>query len=466
MAWLVIAGACALWAVRPWEGAQADPGDAVGLVLARLQATYLVGAAQLMGADAAPLYAQARTVLDAGTVAQRQRFVLVAAELAGPAEARRRLEDLDARLGDPPVGPAPVLDEAQARTQKLLHALYPPELAGAEPGEARRIAREAAELLSPEERSQLEALGWFGELALPGEPRARALRTATGVAVVLIGVALAGGAALIAGLALLVVAIVLVASRRMASGLAPARAPHVLYAETFALWLVLFMGLQVAIGAFSPPSLHMGLVAAAFPASLVALAWPVLHGASWRAVRHDVGLTLGGGVPREAVLGAAGYVATLPILGAGVLVTLALIFLQGLLAPEPPTFAPAGGPAHPVIVEMGGSGVWPKLQILALAVLAAPLVEETMFRGVLYRHLRGATANLGRAASIVFGAAGNSFVFAAIHPQGALAIPALMSLATGMTLLREWRGTLLPSMIVHGISNGLVMCLLWALLEM
>jgi membrane protease YdiL (CAAX protease family) len=41
-----------------------------------------------------------------------------------------------------------------------------------------------------------------------------------------------------------------------------------------------------------------------------------------------------------------------------------------------------------------------------------------------------------------------------------------MSLATGMTLLREWRGTLLPPMIVHGISNGLVMCLLWALLGM
>jgi membrane protease YdiL (CAAX protease family) len=49
-----------------------------------------------------------------------------------------------------------------------------------------------------------------------------------------------------------------------------------------------------------------------------------------------------------------------------------------------------------------------------------------------------------------------SFIFAAIHPQGWVAIPALMGIAVGMNLLREWRGTILPSMIVHGMSNGLV----------
>ena len=83
LAWLVIAAACTLWAARPWDGEDGAGGDAVGLVIARLQATYLVGVARLMGTEGAPLYAQARTALDAGTVGQRQRFVLVAAELAG-----------------------------------------------------------------------------------------------------------------------------------------------------------------------------------------------------------------------------------------------------------------------------------------------------------------------------------------------------------------------------------------------
>ena len=36
-------------------------------------------------------------------------------------------------------------------------------------------------------------------------------------------------------------------------------------------------------------------------------------------------------------------------------------------------------------------------------------------------------------------------------------MPALMALACGFTLMREWRGTVVPSMIMHAISNGLVM---------
>jgi membrane protease YdiL (CAAX protease family) len=53
-----------------------------------------------------------------------------------------------------------------------------------------------------------------------------------------------------------------------------------------------------------------------------------------------------------------------------------------------------------------------------------------------------------------------SFVFAAIHPQGWVAIPALMSIAVGMNLLREWRGSLIPSMVVHGLSNGIVVSMM------
>jgi membrane protease YdiL (CAAX protease family) len=35
-------------------------------------------------------------------------------------------------------------------------------------------------------------------------------------------------------------------------------------------------------------------------------------------------------------------------------------------------------------------------------------------------------------------------------------MPALMGLAMAFTLAREWRGTLLPAMIAHGLNNGLV----------
>ena len=40
-----------------------------------------------------------------------------------------------------------------------------------------------------------------------------------------------------------------------------------------------------------------------------------------------------------------------------------------------------------------------------------------------------------------------------------------MSLAYSFILLREWRGTLIPSMVAHGVSNGIVMLLLISILS-
>ena len=123
-------------------------------------------------------------------------------------------------------------------------------------------------------------------------------------------------------------------------------------------------------------------------------------------------------------------------------------------------FNPAVGPSHP-IVRLVAAGDWPvRLQLLFLAAVAAPFVEETMFRGVLYRHLREATAGRGRPLSFLGSAVVVSFIFAVIHPQGFLGVPVLMGLAFGLNVLREWRGTLLPSMMVHGIHNGLATFLL------
>ena len=35
----------------------------------------------------------------------------------------------------------------------------------------------------------------------------------------------------------------------------------------------------------------------------------------------------------------------------------------------------------------------------------------------------------------------------------------LMSLAFGFVMAREWRGTLLPGMLAHGLNNGVVLML-------
>ncbi len=61
---------------------------------------------------------------------------------------------------------------------------------------------------------------------------------------------------------------------------------------------------------------------------------------------------------------------------------------------------------------------------------------------------------------MLFSALASSFVFAVIHPQGWLAVPPLMGLAFVFALAREWRGSLLPAMVAHGINNGIVMTVL------
>ncbi len=152
----------------------------------------------------------------------------------------------------------------------------------------------------------------------------------------------------------------------------------------------------------------------------------------------------------------------LPFLGIGVLIMLLLFVVQQLLTGGADTqpFQGTGGGSHPIIVDLS-NGVWStKLLLIFMAAVAAPVVEETVFRGVLYRQLRSSSCKFPKALSIICSVFIVSFVFAAIHPQGWIAIPALMGIAVGMNLMREWRGSLIPSMVVHGVSNGIVVSMM------
>ena len=478
VAWVVIL-AVAVYVIAgghqpPDESSEDDDlQDAVGLILVELQGKYLIGAARLTPINAPAMYVQSEQMLNLGTLGQRQRFIVLAAELAGPAAARSSLEQLDRLIEAPSVGEPLQLDPDQATVQRVLHDLYPAGLDELDLEQARIIAGQAA--ISPPDRMVLvDRLGWFGRLAVSGlsggggdmEVRDGLLAAATTLAIVMVGIAIVGIGALFIGVAGLVLAVVMIFLGRLRTGLGAARGPHVVYAETFAVWFVLFVGLQELVSVVPGTGLHMGLVVGSFPLSLLALAWPVARGICWRDVRRDIGLTLGARPALEPLIGLGGYLVTLPILGAGLVITFLLMAMQTILAGEADTFAPSGGPAHPIIVYMSGPDIGPKLLVLVLAAVAAPLVEEIMFRGVLYRHLRGATGPLGTALSVIVSTLINTALFAAIHPQGWVVIPALMGLACGMTLFREWRGTLIPSIVIHGVSNALVMAMLWTMLAL
>jgi membrane protease YdiL (CAAX protease family) len=465
LAWLVIVAAIAfiLWrysTVSPLEKQKSD------LVMMRLQGRYLVGLAELaerfLGGTKSGrqmLYEEARKSLNRGTYAQRLRFVVLAGELKGPDKAHEQLRQLDERYherrGDPPA--------EEAETARILDRLY---AVRADDPQA------AASLPVDEQRELRQRLGWFGDLALAPagaddeEARAAVLtpayRTALSVLVVsfvMLGVGMVG-------LALLVTLFVLWCLGRLRSGLTLGSPHHGVYAETFALYMMLFLGLSVAvryaINWLAPR--HGTLALSSLPAlgSLAALGWPVLRGIPWRQVRQDIGWQAGRRRPwLEPFLGAGCYAMALPMLILGVVLFLMLTKLRDLLGWGPDEFDPSNAPSHPIIFWVGNAGWWVWLEVLFVAAIVAPVVEETMFRGVLYRYLREASAGLRPALSVCFSALVVSFLFAVIHPQGFLGLPPLMALALAFTLMREWRGTLLPPMIAHGINNAVATLLLF-----
>lgn len=449
-----------------WRSGKDNPADKekYDLVTATLEGRCFVGIEQMQQrfspgqSDKDALYLQARQSLDQHTYAQRLRFVVLAGELKGPDEARDQLRRLNERYHEHCGEPS----AEDTRTAQLLDRLYA----------LRERTPSALAALPEQDREELhQRLGWFGELALmpPGDsdPAARAAVLApayrTLVTLIVVGVVMVGLGLI--GIVLLVTFFVLWFLHRLSDGLTPGSPHGGIYAETFALYMVLFLGLSFA-GHYAVAWVRLenstiALSGVAALASLAALAWPVLRGVSWRQVRHDIGWMTGGRLWLEVLFGVGGYAIALAMLPLAVILMMILTKLRDLLGWGPVEFGPSNAPGHPIVFSAAHAAWWVWLEVLFVASVVAPLVEETMFRGVLYRHLREASSRLHPAMSVVVSALAVSFVFAVIHPQGILAVPALMTLALAFALMREWRVTLVPSMIAHGINNAVATALLF-----
>jgi membrane protease YdiL (CAAX protease family) len=420
--------------------------------------------------SARELYDQSQA-MNLGPVPQRLRFIVAAGELAGPDEALRLWRELDHMLAQRQVA----LPDEHAQLMDIVRRLYQDY----ERGDAKAAS------VSPEERRFLaEQLGWFGELALePPSVGARALAAQAGAApaaavaavererperdtvleparrtfVLLIGTLVVFVFLGALGFLGLVTFLVFLWSGKLTAGIETGVTSGGVYAETFAVWIALFLGLLAALGSVPGIPMLIGSGAAMFM-SLLAVLWPVIRGIPWRQVREDIGWTLGRNPLLEPLIGVGCYVMALPLVGVGLGLTLILMFVQRTLmaggAGDP--LAPTSGPTHPVVEFLGGGDLFLRLQVILLASVIAPLVEETMFRGVLYRHLREASAAWRWLPSVIFSGTVSSFIFAAVHPQGIVAVPVLMALAYGFAIAREWRGTLIPAIVGHALNNGLV----------
>jgi membrane protease YdiL (CAAX protease family) len=249
---------------------------------------------------------------------------------------------------------------------------------------------------------------------------------------------------LLAGFGFFIAAVVLWRRGRLSRAYIPNPAAGPAYLEGFAIYLVLFiLGFGLIRRYFGLVNLQWEWFALLILP--VVLLWLGRNGAGSDERRQALGWTAGKGVLREIGAGVAGYLAGLVVVVVGFLVTYLLVKGTGV------------SPEHPLINFLQGN-IWHVIGLYALVSGFAPFMEETMFRGALFHHLR---RRWGWAitAPIV------AFIFAVIHPQGWVAVPVLGSIAIVLAALREWRGSLIAPMVAHACNNFVVLTFALAVLR-
>ncbi|HVT10742.1 MAG TPA: CPBP family intramembrane glutamic endopeptidase [Fimbriimonadaceae bacterium] len=109
---------------------------------------------------------------------------------------------------------------------------------------------------------------------------------------------------------------------------------------------------------------------------------------------------------------------------------------------------------HPVTVELTDTNsVWLVLQIVLMAAVAVPFLEEIMFRGTLFPALAGVLKSPFWAGVI------SSIAFATIHPTGIPAWPGLAAIGGMSCFLAYQTKSLVPSMVMHAANNFAVLVL-------
>jgi hypothetical protein len=284
VAWLVVALVVLVTLLAPRQALRDQEEEApragMDTVVFELQMKYVVGAANLVGTSD-DFYEQAQT-LNTGPVATRLRFVTVAGELAGADDARKQIDALQDLIEEHETALAP----AEEATLAALDQLY------------QDYERKAwtAPSLSDEQRGLLRSeLGWFGQLALaprkgpPTPQRQRVIAEAKTTAFVMVGFIGAGCCGFLMGFAGFVGFAAAILAGQVRSRLGAGSPFGGLYAEAFAVWLVAFVALQIAVALVVPEPLWLPVNGVMFFVSLLALGWPVIRGAPWKGCARGSG---------------------------------------------------------------------------------------------------------------------------------------------------------------------------------
>jgi membrane protease YdiL (CAAX protease family) len=157
--------------------------------------------------------------------------------------------------------------------------------------------------------------------------------------------------------------------------------------------------------------------------------------------KDDIGLrvrSLGG----DIIWGIGAYIMALPLLLAAASVS--SYFFRNMDTPLPPAISQFAG-APSIIARM---------VVITQAVALAPLIEETMFRGVFFRAM---TPKMGWVAAMFI----TSALFALLHPQLPFGFLSIFVLGLVFNMAFALRGSLVPGIVAHSINNaGIILFLM------
>ncbi len=298
------------------------------------------------------------------------------------------------------------------------------------------------------------SLGYFGRLLGPDGAADEAATTL--VVIIIVGIWYL--AVFLIGSGVLVTIAIMAIGGKLRPRFEPTSDTHagIVLGEVFLVWLVAFLALsvfvEIALSVVNESvAVHLACSMLAMLSSLLVLLFAPARGVSWSQLRTMIGLHRGEGFVKEVLLGIGCYVSAVPILAGGMLIYILLNFAsEAMFGKNPP-------PTHPAVEMLGGAQGLGVVMLFLLASVVAPIVEETVFRGLLYGHLRAVVAPRLRFISLMIAAVGSSFIFAVVHPQGLLFVPALGGLAVGFCIFRELRGSLVAPMVAHGVNNAVTL---------
>jgi membrane protease YdiL (CAAX protease family) len=211
------------------------------------------------------------------------------------------------------------------------------------------------------------------------------------------------------------------------------------------LWaLAIFLLVQLNGSALGQVLLDLGL-SGANAIYLLAVLLPLMYLASLRGQADALGRIewFRKGFWRQLGAALMGYAAYVPFLAALLMVTL-------LIAPALP--AEQTNPVGERATQAQDALSW--LVLFVQAVVLAPIIEEFVFRGVLFQVFWQRTGRVWLSAFV------SGYLFAVIHPQFLGGILPLTVLGAILALVYAHTRSLLPCIVIHALNNGLITLLL------